>query len=76
MTFISRPKPCFLDGMVRVARAGPPRWASADRSRFYEWDGLHGEIEMYNRRGRHLGALHAVTGELIKPAVNGRSIDV
>ena len=42
----------------------------------FEWDELHGEIEVYNKRGRHLGALDAVTGSLIKPAVRGRSIDV
>ena len=37
-------------------------------------DALHGEIEVFTKRGRHLGALHAVTGALIKPAVKGRSI--
>lgn len=76
MTFVSRPKPCFLDGVPRVARSGPPRWRSADGERLYEWDGLHGEIEMYNRRGRHLGALDAVSGELIKPPKRGRVISV
>lgn len=37
---------------------------------------MHGEIEGYNKRGRHVGVFHAVTGALIKPAVRGRRIDV
>jgi hypothetical protein len=49
---------------------------SPDGNRLFEWDGLHGEIELYNRRGRHLGVLHAVTGELVKPPRRGRAIDV
>jgi hypothetical protein len=40
------------------------------------WDGLHGEVEVYNRRGKHLGVADAISGELIKPAINGRCIDV
>jgi Cytotoxic len=41
-----------------------------------QWDELHGEIEAYNKRGKHLGALDAVTGDMIKDADPGRSIDV
>ena len=37
---------------------------------------LHGEVEVFNRRGHHLGALDPVTGELVKQAVPGRRIDV
>jgi len=55
---------------------GKRRWGSADGRRLYEWDDLHGEIEGYNKRGKHIGVLHAVTGTLIKPAVRGRTIDV
>jgi hypothetical protein len=40
------------------------------------WDAQHGEIEVFNARGRHLGVLHPLTGELIKEAVRGRKIDV
>jgi len=42
----------------------------------YTWDSLHGEIEVFNKRGKHIGVVDAVSGELIKDAVKGRSIDV
>ena len=49
-------------------------WRFPDYQRYYTWDALHGAIEVFTKRGKHLGALHAVTGALIKPAVKGRSI--
>jgi hypothetical protein len=55
---------------------GDQRWRSADGKRLYTWDDLHGEVEVFTRRGRHLGAAHAVTGVLIKDAVKGRRISV
>lgn len=58
------------------AIGGERRWRSPDGKRLYTWDALHGEIEVFNTRGRHLGVLHALTGELIKEAVRGRTIDV
>ena len=71
------PKPSFLDlceylGFIH----GERRWRSQDRKRIYTWDELHGEIEVYNARGRHIGVLHPVTGLPIKDAVAGRRIDV
>ena len=77
MPRVPRPIPCFLDGMDYVGYVyGEQRWRSKDKKRLYTWDGLHGEIEVFNRRGRHLGALHAVTGVLIKNPVKGRHISV
>ncbi|WP_420715284.1 colicin E3/pyocin S6 family cytotoxin [Corallococcus sp. BB11-1] len=58
------------------SRDGEKRWRSLDGERLYTWDSLHGEIEVFNKRGRHLGALDAVSGKLIKEAVKGRVIDV
>ena len=49
-------------------------WRSPNRERYYTWDSLHGEIEVFTKRGSHLGALDAVTGALIKPPVKGRRI--
>jgi hypothetical protein len=41
--------------------------------RFYSWDGEHnGEVEVWDRRGKHLGVNNPQTGEQIKPAVKGR----
>lgn len=45
-----------------------------DGERFYEWDHTHGDIEVYDRRGRHLGSMDAATGEMTKAAVPGRKI--
>ena len=64
----------ILDAYERVA--GRKRWRSTDGSRLFEWDALHGEVEVYNARGWHLGVIHPVTGDWIKSAVKGRRIDV
>lgn len=71
------PRPSFLDDCVPMgARNKQPRWKSKDGDRIYTWDSLHGEIEVFNKRGKHLGAIDAITGALIKNAVKGRTIDV
>jgi len=49
---------------------------SSDGERLYEWDRLHGEVEVYDKRGYHLGAANAASGETIKHAQPGRRIDV
>ncbi|MES1241811.1 MAG: colicin E3/pyocin S6 family cytotoxin [Acidobacteriota bacterium] len=71
------PTPSILDEQDHFGvRGGRRVWRSKDGQRYYTWDGLHGEVEVFNRRGRHLGALDPHTGELIKPAVKGRRLDV
>lgn len=71
------PKPSFLDDCDYLgAFSGERRWRSKDGGRIFTWDGLHGEIEVFNKRGRHLGVIDPVHGRLIKPAVKGRRIDV
>jgi hypothetical protein len=49
-------------------------WTNSDRSRLFTWDALHGEIEVFDKRGYHIGALDAVNGALIKGAVRGRRL--
>jgi hypothetical protein len=46
------------------------------KKRFYEKDRTHGDLEVYDRRGRHLGSADPNTGEMTKPPVPGRRIDV
>jgi len=78
LTYNPIPKPSFLSkeceywGFIN----GEKRWRSYDAKRIYTWDGLHGEIEVFNNRGRHLGVLEPVNGMLIKPAQKGRKINV
>ena len=55
---------------------GEQRWRSQDRKRIYTWDSLHGEIEVFNNRGHHLGVLEQIDGRLIKSAIKGRKIRV
>jgi hypothetical protein len=43
---------------------------------YYEWDFTHGDIEVYDAGGRHLGSMDPVSGEITKPAVRGRTIDI
>lgn len=70
------PKPSFLDNCIPIgAINGKKRWKSEDGDRLYEWDSLHGEIEIYNNRGRHLGVCDP-NGNFIKEAVKGRKIEV
>ncbi len=77
MAGIARPKPCYLDSMTEgKVIGGRKTWHSLDRELIYTWDSLHGEIELFNKRGKHLGVLHAVTGVLIKEAIKGRKLDV
>lgn len=74
---ISRPNPCFLDTQISCgAPGGRKRWRNAAGDRLYEWDSLHGHIEVYTRQGRHLGVLDAVTGAMVGQPVKGRRIDV
>ncbi len=49
---------------------------SGKNKRYYEWDYTHNDIEVYDKAGRHLGSMDPNTGEMIKPAVSGRTIDV
>jgi len=57
------------------AKNGQRRWESSNGKRLYTWDSLHGEIEVFNARGHHLGVLN-VKGILIKGPAKGRKIDV
>jgi hypothetical protein len=62
--------------MERVKRHGGQLWRRPDGERYYTWDALHKEVEVWNKRGRHLGALDPITGVLIKEARKGRRTDV
>lgn len=74
---IPRPRPCFLDGCEIIKIIGGKKvWANSDRTRFFTWYSLHGEIEAFDKLGRHLGVLNALTGDLIKDAIRGRKLNV
>lgn len=77
MAPVQIPKPSFLDDCVYMgAYSGERRWKSRDGKRIYTWDHLHGEIEVFNKRGQHLGVIDPIHGAIIKEPVKGRKIDV
>lgn len=70
------PKPSFLDECIILgAFNGEKRWRSVDGKRLFTWDSLHGEIEVFNKRGHHV-AVYDPKGILIKSGKKGRKIDV
>jgi hypothetical protein len=69
------PDDCFIRRLERYFYQGRHIWISDDRRFRYTWDSLHGEVEVYPRRGRHLGVLDC-SRKLIGGAVKGRRIDV
>ena len=72
------PPPKELPGFPGAERVKPkggrPRWKLPD-GRIGEWDGQHGDVEVYNPRGQHQGSYDPNTGEKTKDAVPGRRID-
>jgi hypothetical protein len=71
------PTDCFLHEQeyMRYSHGGR-RWRSPARDRLYTWDERHQHVEVFNRRGKHLGELDAQTGVRIGDAVKGRTISV
>jgi hypothetical protein len=67
------PRPSFLDTCEYVGYVyRERRWRNSMGHRLLTWDSLHGEIEAFDLRGRHVGALDVMTGEPIKQARSGR----
>ena len=69
------PKPSILDSCKVVGIEGGSKvFKDPNEERYYTWDSLHGEVEVFNKRGKHLGVVDPITGEFLKPAVKGRKI--
>ena len=72
---VRRPQPSILDDMIRFGvRDGRQVWRNADTTRYYTWDSLHGEVEVFDKQGWHLGAAHALSGDLLKEAEKTRRL--
>ena len=70
------PKPSMLDVCSVCGISGGRKiYKDPDESIFYTWDSLHGEVEVFNKRGIHIGVADPQTGIMIKPAVPGRRIE-
>lgn len=72
------PRGCFLNDadVEYLGFRGQRLWRSRVERRLYTWDALHGHVEVFNLRGRHVAVLDAFTGATIGEAVPGRRIDV
>lgn len=71
---IPKPQPCFLDELLKAYIENNRQvYKNYKGNRFYTWDSLHGEIEVFDRRGIHFGVMNA-NGEFIGEAIPGRKI--
>lgn len=68
-----RSLPGFPDAERIRPKGGRPRWRLPDGD-IGEWDGQHGEVEIYNPRGKHKG-VWTPEGNQKKPRVPGRTIE-
>ncbi len=71
------PRPSFLDICEPLGYIyGERRWRDAAGRRLMTWDALHGEVEVFDLRGRHVGVIDVISGSPIKEARVGRRIRV
>ncbi|MFJ2364412.1 colicin E3/pyocin S6 family cytotoxin [Pseudomonas sp. NPDC087697] len=50
------------------------RWKTP-KGIIFEWDSQHGTVEMYDKRGKHLGEYDPITGKQTKPVDSTRSVE-
>lgn len=69
---------------INPSKADSPVWQGfrpagkgikTDGEKFYEWDYTHNDIEVYDKRGRHLGSMDPISGDMYKLPVSGRKIE-
>jgi hypothetical protein len=53
-----------------------PGASGLKNAEYLQWDHKHNEVEVYNKKKIHLGALDPQTEEYYKPAVIGRILDI
>jgi hypothetical protein len=70
------PRPSYLDDCEYLGFVdGNRTWRSKSGKRLFTWDSFHGQIEVFDMRGRHIAVL-SVNGDWREVPVNGRRIDV
>lgn len=65
----------FLTQQEKLKYKGKPRWRSVDKSRYYTWDSMHGEVEVFNKRKQHIAILNADGTLSNKQPESGRTLD-
>lgn len=77
MSGIPRPKDCFLNNKEKYKIIkGKQVWRSLDGDRYYTWDSLHGEVEVFDSQGWHLGSADPISESMIKLPKRGRRLHV
>ena len=46
------------------------------KRQYYQWDFEKNEIEVYNRHGKHMGAMDPTTGEIYKQGILPRWLNI
>lgn len=77
VSYIPRPSPSVFDKLEKW-RVIDDRQVYRGNGRLYTWDEFHGEVEVFTKRGRHLGCMDAVTEQWIegKPARKDRRLRI
>ncbi len=74
-TLTYTPAPKELKGFPSAKRApnkGRARWKTSE-GKILEWDSQHGDVEVYDKQGRHQGSADPNTGQMTKGPVPGRT---
>lgn len=74
MAYVPKPSSSYLDKLEKYHVIDGKK-TYRDNDKYYQWDSLHGEIEVYDKRGYHIMVLDP-QGNYIKDAVRGRKINV
>lgn len=75
VVFSYQPPPRSLPGIPTATKVKPKtgraRWVLPNGD-ILEWDSQHGELEVYDKQGKHKGVVDPNTGKEIKPKIPGR----
>ena len=61
----------FPDAKSEKSKNQRKRWRDKKKGEIYEWDSQHGDLEIYNKQGKHKGSINLKTGQT-KPKAPGR----
>ena len=70
------PQDCFLRKLESLGvHNGRKTYRDSEAKRLYQWDDLHGHVEVYSLKGLHLAVVNS-NNERLSAGVKGRKIDV
>lgn len=67
----------FFKNLIPIGkRNGRSTYKNINEDYYYQWDSLHGEWQVYNKKGRHIGVLNEIGNKKIKNAKKSRKINI